>query len=65
MDKDLKKLLKALVKAGFEVRVTRKGHHAVYLDGRWVTTLAGTPSDHRSNLNALAALRRAGFQKPP
>lgn len=65
MDKDLRKLLKALVKAGFEVRVTRKGHHAVYLDDRWVTTLSGTPSDHRSTRNALAALRRAGFQKPP
>lgn len=65
MDKDLKKLLKALVKAGFEVRVTKKGHHAVYLGERWITTLAGTPSDHRSSKNALAALKRAGFKKPP
>lgn len=65
MDKDLKKLLKALVKAGFEVRVTKKGHHAVYLEDRWVTTLAGSPSDHRSGKNAMAALKRAGFKKPP
>lgn len=65
MDKDLRKLLKALVEAGFEVRVTKKGHHAVYLNGRWITTLSGTPSDHRSWKNALAALRRAGFRKPP
>lgn len=65
MNKDLKKLLKALVAAGFEVKATKKGHLAVYRDGQWITTLSGTPSDHRSMLNAMAALRRAGFQKPP
>lgn len=65
MDKDMRKLLKSLVKAGFEVKVTKKGHHAVYLEGRWVTTLSGTPSDHRSIKNGLAALKRAGFEKPP
>lgn len=65
MDKDLKNLLKALTDAGFEVRFTKKNHPAVYRDGRFVTTLASTPSDWRSWRNGLAALKRAGFKKPP
>ncbi|MGH1563011.1 hypothetical protein [Mumia sp. DW29H23] len=65
MDKDIKKVIKALEDQGFEVRYTRKGHPAVYLDGRFVTTFAGTPSDSRGFRNALAAARRAGFRWPP
>ncbi len=62
MDKDLRKLQKALDAQGFEYRATRKGHYLVKRNGKVVTTLTGTPSDHRSRKNELAELRRAGFE---
>ena len=65
MDKDLKKIVKALQKQGFEVEVTRKGHLMVYRDGRLVTTFSGTASDWRALKNGIAAARRAGFRWPP
>jgi len=65
MNKNLKKILKAVEAAGFETRVTKKGHIIVTKDGRRITTFAGTASDHRSIRNGLAALRRAGFEWPP
>lgn len=63
--KDIKRLAKALERQGFDVEPTKKGHLRVYLDGVWVTTMPGTPSDWRSFRNALAAAKRAGFQWPP
>ena len=66
MDKDLRKLLKALEDAGYEPVETKKGHWIILdRDGRRVTTFAGTPSDHRSWLNSLAPLKRRGFRWPP
>ena len=65
MDKDLKKLIKAAQAAGYDVRVTKRGHITIGRDGRRITTLPGTPSDRRSMANALAPLRRDGFQWPP
>lgn len=65
MDKDLKKVVKALRAQGFDVTVTRKGHLMVTHEGRFVTVFAGTASDWRSIKNALAAARRAGFRWPP
>lgn len=62
MDKDTRKIVKALEAQGFEVRATRKGHLQVKQNGRVIAVLSGTPSDHRSMGNALARLRRAGFQ---
>jgi predicted RNA binding protein YcfA (HicA-like mRNA interferase family) len=59
--KDVRDLVKALEKQGFEVTPSRSGHLIVRLDGRRIATMAGTPSDHRSQLNLLAVLRRAGF----
>ncbi|MCW2852165.1 MAG: hypothetical protein JWM84_1829 [Nocardioides sp.] len=50
---------------GYEVRVTKRGHVAVFQDGRHVVTFSGTPSDWRAMKNALAALKRAGFRWPP
>ncbi|NDK90787.1 hypothetical protein GYA93_14520 [Gordonia desulfuricans] len=61
MDKDTKRLLKDLQQQGFEIRTTAKSHIMVYRDGRRVTTLSGTPSDRRASLNAMAALKRAGY----
>lgn len=62
MNRSLRQLVKALEAQGFTTKVTKKGHVTVYgPDGAWVTTMAGTPSDHRSMRNAMAALRRAGY----
>lgn len=65
MDKDLKKIIKALEAQGFEVTRTKKGHVAVYRDGRFVVMFAGTASDWRGLKNGIAAARRAGFRWPP
>jgi hypothetical protein len=65
MDKDLKKIRKALHAQGFETETTKKGHLMVFRDGRAVATFSGSASDWRALKNALAALRRAGFKWPP
>jgi len=63
MNKELRKLLDAIEAAGFTAKRTSDGHYVVRSgEGGYVTTLAGTPSDWRSNRNALAALRRAGVR---
>lgn len=59
--KDIRTLIKDLEAQGFEIRRTTKGHHRVYRDGQPVCTLSGTPSDHRSMKNSIAALKRAGY----
>ncbi|MEV8098819.1 type II toxin-antitoxin system HicA family toxin [Kitasatospora sp. NPDC085879] len=59
--KEVRDLTKALEKQGFEVTPSKSGHLIVRLDGRRIATLAGTPSDHRSWLNTIAVLRKAGF----
>lgn len=65
MNKDLKKLIKALEEQGYVVTYTAKGHPVVHTaDGKWVTNMAGTPSERRGWRNALAALRRSGFIWP-
>lgn len=64
MDKDMKKLIKALESQGFEIRITTKGHVTVGIDGKLVATLAGTGSDWRGGRNALSRLKRAGFRPP-
>ncbi|MDX3298687.1 type II toxin-antitoxin system HicA family toxin [Streptomyces scabiei] len=64
MSSDQRRLEKALKEQGFDVVPTKGNHKTVYKNGRRVTTLAGTPSDHRSAKNSLADLRRAGFQWP-
>ncbi len=61
MRKSVRELLQALEAQGFTTRRTTKGHWMVHKDGRYVGTLAGTPSDHRSEKNFLAAARRSGF----
>lgn len=65
MDKDLRKIVKALEAQGFEVTVTRRGHVIVTRDGEVISTFSGTASDWRSIRNSLAPLRRAGFRWPP
>lgn len=64
MNKDLKKIKKALEAQGFEC-VTTKGNHLLVLKrGQRITTFASTPSDLRSWKNSLAKAKRAGFEWP-
>ena len=65
MDKDLRKIVKALQKQGFEIEISKRGHVLVYLDGRLVVTFSGTASDWRSMKNGLSRARKAGFKWPP
>lgn len=65
MDKDLKKIRKALEAQGFETELTKRGHLMVFKDGRAVATFSGTAGDWRALKNALAKLKRAGFRWPP
>lgn len=67
MNKDLKKLIKALEAQEFKVEPASgkdSTHLVVRKDGKRVTTLPSTPSDHRSMRNCIAACRRAGFNWP-
>jgi hypothetical protein len=65
MDKDLKKIIGALQKQGFEVEVTKRQHVMVYRDGALIVTFSGSASDWRSIRNGIAKARRAGFEWPP
>ncbi|KQP81551.1 hypothetical protein [Aeromicrobium sp. Leaf291] len=66
MNKDLKRLIKALEDAGYTVGKTKDGHPTIHApNGNWVTNFAGTPSDRRGWRNGLAALKRSGFKWPP
>ncbi|WP_163275310.1 hypothetical protein [Cellulomonas iranensis] len=65
MNKDLRKIVKALETQGFEVTTTKRGHLMVARDGEVIATFSGTASDWRSIRNGLAPLKRAGFRYPP
>lgn len=65
MDKEMRRLIKALEDQGFEIIRTKRGHIKVRRDGRVIATLSSTPSDWRSLRNGIAYLRRAGFRWPP
>ncbi|AYA23237.1 hypothetical protein C6369_000690 [Rhodococcus rhodochrous] len=64
IDKDTRKILKAVEEAGFVVR-RAKSHLMVYKDDALITTFSATASDPRAFRNGLAPLKRAGFQWPP
>jgi hypothetical protein len=65
MNKDLRKIVKALEAQGFEVDVTSRNHVVVSRNGELIATFSGTASDWRSIRNSLAPLKRAGFRWPP
>lgn len=65
MDKDLRKLIKALEAQGFDVEITARQHVMVFKDGALVVTFSGTPSDWRAMKNGIAKARRFGFRWPP
>lgn len=63
-DRDTRALLDSIEAAGGTVKPcrSRSGHYKVYLEGRLIGTIAGTPSEYRSRKNDIANLRRAGLQ---
>ena len=65
MNKEFRKLVKALEAAGYQVTPTKKGRLMVSRHGKYVTTLSPTATEYRGLQNALAPLRRLGFRWPP
>lgn len=63
-NRDTRALLRAIEAAGgcLEPCRSRSGHYKVYLEGRLIGTIAGTPSEYRSRKNDIANLRRNGLQ---
>jgi hypothetical protein len=59
--KDLKQLLARLVKAGWQVRKTKRGHIKAISPQGELVVMGSTPTDYRGLKNALALLRRKGF----
>lgn len=63
MNKELKKLIKAIQAAGFQTTTAKSGHIKVYdKDGTLLAVFSGTPSDWRSIHNSLRPLKRLGFR---
>ncbi len=62
MGKEIRELVRELEAQGFAVRRTSKGHYFITKAGQPITTISGTPSDHKALANAIAKLKRAGFQ---
>lgn len=61
MDKDTKKLVKALEDNGYEVRMRSSGHATVFApSGDYVTGLAGSPSERKGWSNVLSRIKRVG-----
>jgi hypothetical protein len=63
MADEVRELLDAAEKQGWRVELTKKGHWRCYApDGINIVIVSGTPSDRRSLRNAIAQMRRYGFQ---
>lgn len=65
MDKEIKRIVKALKSEGFDVATTSKGRVVVSLDGVFVTSFGAQQHDVRGIRNSLAPLKRLGFRWPP
>lgn len=64
--REIRAILTAAAAHGFQITKTRKNHYLVTTAaGQFITTVPGTPSDHRAHLNCVAALRRAGLDYKP
>lgn len=62
MNKDVKQLVRNIEHIdGVELRNTGSGHLAVYLNEKYVVTIASTPGDRRWRENTMALLRQAGI----
>jgi hypothetical protein len=63
MADDLRKVLKAAREQGWRIESGRKGQLKLYApDGVNIVTLHQTPSDRRALKNAIAIMRRYGFE---
>ncbi|AYD82070.1 HicA-like toxin [Mycobacterium phage Saguaro] len=62
-NKETRRLLREITKAGGEVRPhsSKQGHFKVYLDGKYIGGIPGSPSDRRAFANDIARLRRGGL----
>ena len=58
--KDVRILIRRIEATGCEVRMSGSRHWKIYRDGRYLATMAGSPSDWRSRKNCEANLRRLG-----
>jgi len=65
MNKDLKKIIRALEAQGFTWTFAKSGHVIVRKNGEFVTVFAGTVSDWRGFRNGISDCRQFGFQWPP
>ena len=65
MDKEMRKIAKALEQQGFDVKITKRGHLMVTRDGVLIATFSGNAKDWRSMRNGLSYVKRAGFIWPP
>jgi hypothetical protein len=64
--KSVDELRRQIQRQGFTVKLVRGGHYHVFNpEGKYVSTMAYSPSCPRSLKNTLAALRRAGLVWPP
>ena len=55
---EVRKLIGWARRLGCDVTLARSGHYRVTLAGRYVGTIAATPSDRRTLLNDRAFIRR-------
>lgn len=62
--RELRKLDKIASAQGWDLDRTSKGHVKFTGPNGQTVFYSGTPSDHRSHLNMLAKLRRAGMDIP-
>jgi hypothetical protein len=61
IQRDLRPIVKAALKAGWRVQTTRRGHLKLRSPRGALVVLGNTPSDRRAYRNARAHLRRAGL----
>lgn len=62
MDKETRRLLKALVDQGATIVNGRSGHLKVYRGAAFIGAISKTPGDHRTRKNEATRLRRGGFK---
>lgn len=61
MDKETKKLVKALEAEGYTFKACSSGHTQIFTpDGDFVSGLAGSPSEYRGWANTLSRIKRIG-----
>lgn len=67
MDAEWKNLVKEAQRQGWRVQIGGKGQLKLVPPdpSHEMVVLHGTPSDHRAFRNAVAYMRRSGFQWPP